>query len=219
MSTIMELGKDLTSISLLIVGDEVGLGSYGTGNWLMIDYIIMGCPKLKSLTLESLRGWKQFCSKAETNFFDLPGGGWELIIEKESLEELHKRCKELKDLKLTKVSFIDIFTEDEITNIFPDCNVEIKNCEFADLCPDSSEDSSDSDDGWVCYSDQYDSDDGWCDYYIKYASSDDEEQDSNSEGTYESDETNDTLDNFDGGEIELMFSENYGEDNKVENKD
>ena len=37
------------------------------------------------------------------------------------------------------------------------------------------------------------------------------EQDSNSEGADESDETNDILDDFDGGEIELMFTKNYGE--------
>ena len=48
---------------------------------------------------------------------------------------------------------------------------------------------------------------------------DDGEQDSNSEKAYESDETNDILDNFDGGEIDLMFSKNYGEDNKDENGD
>ena len=40
---------------------------------------------------------------------------------------------------------------------------------------------------------------------------DDGEQDSNSEGADESDETNDILDDFDGGEIELMFTKNYGE--------
>ena len=36
-------------------------------------------------------------------------------------------------------------------------------------------------------------------------------QDSYSEGADESDETNDILDDFDGGEIELMFTKNYGE--------
>ena len=51
------------------------------------------------------------------------------------------------------------------------------------------------------------------------SSFDDGEQDSNSEKAYESDQTNDILDNFDGGEIELLFSKNYGEDNKNENGD
>ena len=36
-------------------------------------------------------------------------------------------------------------------------------------------------------------------------------QDFYSEGADESDETNDILDDFDGGEIELMFTKNYGE--------
>ena len=38
---------------------------------------------------------------------------------------------------------------------------------------------------------------------------------SNSEGADESDETNDILDDFDGEEIDLMFSENYGEELSV----
>ena len=38
---------------------------------------------------------------------------------------------------------------------------------------------------------------------------------SNSEGADESDETNDILDDFDGEEIDLMISENYGEELSV----
>ena len=38
---------------------------------------------------------------------------------------------------------------------------------------------------------------------------DDGEQDSNSEGANDEDETNDILDTFKGGEIELMFSQDY----------
>ena len=149
----------------------------------MINCIIEGCPKLKTLTLESLRG---FC--------DLP-------VCKESLEALYKSCKELKDLKLTKAFFEDIFTEDEIKKILPDCNVEIKECKFEDL-DDSSWMSDDSYDSWDVSFD------------------DDGEQDSNSERAYESDENNDILDNFDGREIESLFSQNHGEeDNKDENGD
>ena len=92
----------------------------------MINCIIEGCPKLKVLTLESLRG---FC--------DLP-------VCKESLEALYKSCKELKDLKLTKAFFEDIFTEDEIKKILPDCNVEIKECQFVDWITESE--ITDSDD-------------------------------------------------------------------------
>ena len=36
------------------------------------------------------------------------------------------------------------------------------------------------------------------------------------EGADESDETNDILDDFDGGEIELMFTQDYEEDMEVE---
>ena len=50
---------------------------------------------------------------------------WNLIISEEGLEALREGCKELKDLKLTRVSFEDILTEDEIKKILPECNVEI----------------------------------------------------------------------------------------------
>ena len=60
----------------------------------------------------------------------------------------------------------------------------------------------------------YDSDNSWD------VSFEDGEQDSNSERSNENDEnkTMDILDNFDGDEFELMFSQNYGEDNKDENE-
>ena len=81
--------------------------------------------------------------------------------------------------------------------------------------------------------DSYDSDsDNWLDDYgFNHSwdvSFDNGEQDFNSEKAYESDENDDTIppletldifDNFDGKEIELMFSEDFGEDNKDENKD
>ena len=76
------------------------------------------------------------------------------------------------------VWFKDIFTEDEIEEILPNCNVEIKECEF--------EEKDDSDEGWDPY-----------DYYVsflmiifmnlimiltmKILGFDDGEQDSNSE--------------------------------------
>ena len=55
MNTIKKLGKALCSINLLIVGDD----TLNVFEKPMIDYIIKGCPRLKSLTLESLRGWKK----------------------------------------------------------------------------------------------------------------------------------------------------------------
>ena len=215
----MELGKDLTRLNLKIVGDDI---DQREDNWWMIDYIIVGCPKLKSLSLESLRGCDERNSKGESPImFDL-SGGWEHWILKESLEELYKRCKDLKDLKFTKVSFENLTTEDAVKSIFPGCNVEIKNCEFLYIpSGDTSEEESDDSSIVTCYSNQYDSDHGWFDYYSdgriyrhrdgKYVSFDNGEQDSSSEGSssYEScDEANDILDNFDGGEIKLMFSEN-----------
>ena len=107
LCTIGELGKDLSSINLLITP-----GRYTNDDGLMINSIIEGCPKLKTLTLESLLSL--------------------LVISKESLKALYNGCKELKDLKLTKVLFLNIFTEDDIKKILPDCNVEIKECHLED---------------------------------------------------------------------------------------
>ena len=59
----MGLGKSLCSINLLIVGnDQKVIRGHWRGNVFekpMIYYIIKGCPRLKSLTFESLRGWKE----------------------------------------------------------------------------------------------------------------------------------------------------------------
>ena len=154
MCTIIELGKNLCSINLLIVSE------FGNSNddWAkpMIDFfsedkMSEGCPKLKSLTLESLRGWKDTeALKADLSRF-LPEGRkdafknvdyshfYDQSISKESLEKLYKGCKELKDLKLTRVKFSDIYTEDELKKILPGCNVEIKECRFEHLYEDDSE--------------------------------------------------------------------------------
>ena len=138
--TIKELGKDLSSINLLIPG--------GGG---FLAHIIEGCPKLKTLTIESLRGWS-----FSLGFIDL--------ISKKSLKALYKSCKELKDLKLTQVCFKGISDEYEIEEIFPDCKVEIKECAF-DESDDVSlltDDSYDSDsDGWF-HGGWFDEDDSEC---------------------------------------------------------
>ena len=136
----MLLGNNLSSINLLICSETGWMADHSKP---MIDFIIEGCPKLKSLTLESLRGWKKSpkakLTKSLTNrrpdlgdvFKDVDFSDiWDLTISKESLEALYKSCKELKDLKLTKIDFEDIFTEDEIKKILPGCNVEIKECYF-----------------------------------------------------------------------------------------
>ena len=219
LNTIKEFGKDLISIDLLIVG---AIDNYFEcldvpEDSRFIYYIIEGCPKLKSLTLESLRGWtKEFLSEVHLglnnpNWQNL-SEFWNLIISEEGLEALREGCKELKDLKLTRVSFEDILTEDEIKKILPECNVEINDCEFPEIDDSSwmSNDSYDSDLDDLF--ENYDSDNSWD------VSFEGGEQDSNSERSNESDEnkTMDILDNFDGDEIELMFTENYGEDNKDE---
>ena len=99
MHNIEQLGKNLSSVNLLM--------KFKT-NW-MIKCIIEGCPKLKTLTLESV-------SDDISHY---------LIIDKWTLEDLQKDCKELKDLKLSKVWFWNIHSEDEIKKILPDCNVEL----------------------------------------------------------------------------------------------
>ena len=100
MHNIKELGKNLSSVNLLLMKFNA--------NWI-IKCIIEGCPKLKTLTLES----------ASDDFRNY------LCIEKWTLEKLQKDCKELKDLKLSKVWFWNIHSEDEIKKILPDCNVEL----------------------------------------------------------------------------------------------
>ena len=45
-----------------------------------------------------------------------------------SLEELSKKCKKLKELKIINAYLFS--DEDEIKKMFPDCNVEIKECKF-----------------------------------------------------------------------------------------
>ena len=234
LNTIKEFGKDLISIDLLIVGAIDNFECLDVPeDSRFIYYIIEGCPKLKSLTLESLRGWSKESPKAKMSRFlsEVSSFGltqseillsnylrnlsefWNINISEEALEALREGCKELKDLKLTKVTFEDILTEDEIKKILPECNVEINDCEFPEIDDSfltTDDDSYDSD-----LFEDYDSDNSWD------VSFDDGEQDSNSERSDENDEneTLDILDNFDGDEFEWMFSENYGEDNKDENEE
>ena len=126
MKIIKEHGKNLYSINLWIDC----LGNYLS---FVLECISAGCPKLKSLTLGS--------------------NMWNLQINRENLEELHNSCKELKDLKLSNISFKDILTENDITELFPNCDVEVSECEYETMDEDDSvseyetmdEDDSDSD--------------------------------------------------------------------------
>ena len=124
MDAIKEHGKDLHSLNLLIVGRDDTIDF----NTPMIDYIIEGCPNLKTLTLESLRGWKKKPDAKTAFFSDLLFASSNICITKENLKALYKGCKELKHLKLTKVIFEEIDTKDEVQKILPDCNIKIKEC-------------------------------------------------------------------------------------------
>ena len=93
----------------------------------LIPSIIEGCPKLKTLTLQS----------SEDEEY--------LMISTDILEALQKGCKELKHLKLTKVRFEDIFSMEEIKKILPDCNLEFKDVKDDTYDADNSSDDYDSD--------------------------------------------------------------------------
>ena len=129
MDTIKEHGRNLRSINLLIVGRDDTSIDFNTP---MIDYIIEGCPNLKTLTLESLRGWKKFEPDELMSKFlnDLMSKSSDIAITEENLKDLYNSCKELKDLKLTNVIFEEIDTEDEVKKILPNCNFDIKECYF-----------------------------------------------------------------------------------------
>ena len=140
MKIIKEHGKNLYSINLWIDC----LGNYCnyplTLQRLHLNFVLecisAGCPKLKSLTLGS--------------------NMWNLQINRENLEELHNSCKELKDLKLSNISFKDILTENDITELFPNCDVEVSECEYETM------DEVDSDSDWTDETmDEDDSDSDW----------------------------------------------------------
>ena len=88
-------------------------------DWVFDDYISKGCPKLKSLSLESLD------LDGDSNMFIE-------ICESAGLRSLSKGCKELENLKLTKICLGDANSQKwrnrEIKEMFPNCNVELKNC-------------------------------------------------------------------------------------------
>ena len=165
MEIIKKFGKNLRSINLLIVGRDETFHWFNHTNAEMINCIIKGCPKLESLSLESLRGWKDppkdkmskllLVSRSTINFDpkvlkdlnDLDVSDcWDFRIEEDSLKDLSKGCKKLKDLKLTKIAFEDIFIEDQIKKMFPDCNVEINECSFQEEDEDDSEQWTTTDD-------------------------------------------------------------------------
>ena len=153
----MTFGENLEIINLLLHGGEKGWDL----NWMLEDYISRGCPKLKSFALESLDlsgNFNQFIS------IEVPSG----------LRSL-QHCKELKNLKFKKIRLLfsdDMnnitYTENYLRNMFPNCNLEIKNCVKSEYFHGHS------------FHEPFDG------------------------SNY------DVLDNFEGEEIKLMFTQNYG---------
>ena len=112
--TIKKFGKNLCAIKILVEKSAHYIAFLYEPHpmEMMIGDIIEGCPKLKTLTLESLEG----------------GSG--LFIKKNCLISLSWNEKELETLRIIKGHFSDLFDEKEVKEILPNCNVEIKECLF-----------------------------------------------------------------------------------------
>ena len=154
----MTFGENLEIINLLMYGH----GKKGWRlNWMLENYISRGCPKLKSFSLESL---------------DLSGDSKQLIsIEVSSGLRSLQSCKELKNLKFKKIrlEFSDdmyniTYTENDLRNMFSNCNLEMKNCVKSEYFHGHS-------------------------FHEPFDGS-----------------NHDVLDDFEGEEIKLMFTQNYG---------
>ena len=114
-NTIKEFGKNICAIKILVEKSAYPIEfPVGYPMEIMIGDIIEGCPKLKTLTLESL----------------VLEGGSDLFIEKNCLETLSEDGKELEILRIIKGHFWDLFDEKEVKEILPNCNVELKECSF-----------------------------------------------------------------------------------------
>ena len=104
--TIKKFGKNLCGIKIFVEN----AGELESKLVNIFGDIFEGCPKLKTLTLESLEG----------------GSG--LFIKKNCLISL--AWNELETLRIIKGHFLDLFDEKEVKEILPNCNVEIKECLF-----------------------------------------------------------------------------------------
>ena len=212
--TISNFGKDLCNINLMLHSFEDHEDCYesnilGTA----LDDIVAGCPKLKTLSFGSHNIPGKFPVLC---FPDLHSDGHSNIcIFEESLFYLTDVCKNLEDLRIANAK-IWLYNEEEVKEIFeknlPNCNVEIKDCEFMKPCQNCGQR------GGGVYHKGYMSRQGnepYCfclcipigynrDYpfgdELKYhfsdedVSSDDGEQDSNSEGSNDEEENNDIPD-------------------------
>ena len=86
-------------------------------NWPTVNKLLRktykNCPKLIHLEIAELKS----------------------IIKKKTLKKISKMFKNLKELTIIK-SKIDLYTEYEVEEILPNCNVEIKECRFVQACED-----------------------------------------------------------------------------------
>ena len=113
---IKKFGKQLRHINLLLNSFD----EYGANSWRTIGFreIINGCPNLKSLSIGS-------------HSLDHS----DLVISEGCLKSLSERCKELRDLKITKAK-IGLCTGSLVEEIMLNCKVEIKECQFFQVCED-----------------------------------------------------------------------------------
>ena len=158
LTTIQNFGEDLCDINLFlnyfVKCPMVSPNSGYSRSWECPLYFIKnGCPKLKTLSLGSPT------LDLYSNPNPLPWEHTNLYFSQQSLQELSKRCKELKVLKISKAKF-RLYNEEEVQEMFPNCNVDIKQSQFllkaclgcgkkllSCICnDDSSSDSSDSSD-------------------------------------------------------------------------
>ena len=186
---IQDFGKNLCSIKLTVNRLLHHLDENHPEIVRALFCIANGCPKLKTLILEAGESSPQIPSMGNL-FFSI------FSISLELLDELSISCKELKELKITGFVFDDFLEESEINEMFPNCNVELKDCLFGNF-----------DDQASCEQCGMYLDDCLCsgNFYFPYdpSNSDFDDQDSNYG------EADDILDNFDGSEIELLFTQDY----------
>ena len=102
---IEKYGKDLIGINLL-----VNHFNHGDLRCDRLESLGRGCPKLQNLSL---------------GFFN-PGPGYGKGLSK--LEFLSKTCKDLKDLKITNAYLPEFTSKSKVKEMFPNCNLELKNC-------------------------------------------------------------------------------------------
>ena len=174
MCMIEEFGKNLRSIKLTVNGFLLDFAENHLGDTERALYCIgNGCPKLKTLILEA---------EDESPPFSLS-----LPL----LDEISDMCKELKELKFTNWALEDFFDDGKIKEIFPKCNVELKECYLNASCVQCEMYLEDC----LCSGN----------FHFPYDpfNSDFDDQDSNYE------KADDILDNFDGSEIELLFTQDY----------